>query len=221
MKLCIISDTHGFENLITIPECDVLIHCGDFCSYGSKQESLKFLQWFCQQPAEHKLFIAGNHDICWEQDPAWVQRTLAELHVYEKNIHYLRDSGVEINEVKFWGSPWQPEFMRWAFNLPRGGNELYQAWEKVPRETDVLITHTPLKDILDRSNKSYPPYPQNAGCELLRHRVEEIGTIKLHCAGHIHEAQGGSQVLNPTYCINASICNRDYQAVNKPVEIDL
>lgn len=34
MKLVVISDTHGQHDKLTIPECDVLIHCGDFTPDG-------------------------------------------------------------------------------------------------------------------------------------------------------------------------------------------
>ena len=33
------------------------------------------------------------------------------------NAIYLEDSGVEIDGVRFWGSPWTPTFMDWAFML--------------------------------------------------------------------------------------------------------
>jgi hypothetical protein len=31
-------------------------------------------------------------------------------------VIYLNDSGVEIDGLKFWGSPVQPYFHNWAFN---------------------------------------------------------------------------------------------------------
>ena len=36
------------------------------------------------------------------------------------NCIYLQDSSVEIYGLKIYGTPWQPEFCGWAFNLPRG-----------------------------------------------------------------------------------------------------
>ena len=38
------------------------------------------------------------------------------------------------------GTPWQPEFGGWAFNLKRG-EECVQKWNLIPRDTDVLVTH--------------------------------------------------------------------------------
>ena len=36
------------------------------------------------------------------------------------NCIYLQDASVELYGLKFYGTPWQPEFGGWAFNLPRG-----------------------------------------------------------------------------------------------------
>ena len=32
-SLCIIADTHKKHRQVAIPKCDILIHCGDFCSF--------------------------------------------------------------------------------------------------------------------------------------------------------------------------------------------
>ena len=57
-------------------------------------------------------------------------------------VHYLEDSGVEIAGTRWWGSPWQPEFNSWAFNLPRG-EPLSEKWALIPDDVDVLVTHSP------------------------------------------------------------------------------
>ena len=36
------------------------------------------------------------------------------------NCIFLQDSSVELFGLKIYGTPWQPEFCGWAFNLPRG-----------------------------------------------------------------------------------------------------
>ena len=36
------------------------------------------------------------------------------------NCIYLEDSSIQIYGLKIYGTPWQPEFCGWAFNLPRG-----------------------------------------------------------------------------------------------------
>lgn len=61
---------------------------------------------------------------------------------YLTNCVYLEDAGVELYGLKFYGTPWQPEFCRWAFNLPRG-KACLEKWNLIPQDCDVLITHTP------------------------------------------------------------------------------
>jgi hypothetical protein len=58
-------------------------------------------------------------------------------------VIYLNDSGVEIDGLKFWGSPVQPYFHNWAFN--RIGDDICKHWELIPLDTDILITHGPVK----------------------------------------------------------------------------
>lgn len=65
MKILHLSDTHGqHKNLRSLPEADVIVHSGDFTFAGSEEEAYDFMNWFCNLPYEHKVFIAGNHDMC-------------------------------------------------------------------------------------------------------------------------------------------------------------
>jgi hypothetical protein len=134
-----ISDTHGFHRSLNLKGGDVLIHTGDFCVTSYDEEAEAFLDWFRTQPYTRKILVAGNHD--WPLFHALGM----EHQVFDfEGIDYLCDTGVEIEGEVFWGSPWQPEFFSWAYNLPRNGEELAQTWEKIPFHTTVLLTHTPL-----------------------------------------------------------------------------
>ena len=63
-------DRIGREDvLISIPDGDVLIHAGDFCSEGESVEARSFGEFFRSLPHRHKVVIAGNHDRCLEADP--------------------------------------------------------------------------------------------------------------------------------------------------------
>ena len=65
MKILHLSDTHGLhKNLTSLPEANVIVHSGDFTFAGSEKEAYDFMNWFCNLPYEHKVFIAGNHDMC-------------------------------------------------------------------------------------------------------------------------------------------------------------
>jgi len=54
----------------------------------------------------------------------------------------VQDSSINIEGIKIYGSPWQPSYHDWAFNLERG-EAIRKKWDLIPGDTDVLITHGP------------------------------------------------------------------------------
>ena len=48
---------------------------------------------------------------------------------------------MELYGYKIYGSPYTPEFCGWAFMEER--EDLKLIWEKIPTDTDILITHGP------------------------------------------------------------------------------
>lgn len=156
-------------------------------------------------PHKHKIIIAGNHDFCFEKDSAEARACLT-------NCTYLEDEEVTVEGIKIYGSPWQPWFFNWAFNLKRG-LELRKKWDLIPSDTDILVTHGPPFGYLDKTLRG-----EEVGCVDLREVVEEIRP-KYHIFGHIHEAVGQDSNKH-TQFINASICNLRNEPVNSPVIID-
>ena len=216
MKIIFISDTHTLHGQMIneIPEGDVLVHCGDVSGRGVGSEIQDFLAWFSSLPHKNKIFIAGNHDFGFQYRDHVLQKTLESLK--EQNIHYLEDSGIEIDGVKFWGSPWTPPFYNWAFMLNE--DEIKEKWEMIPRDINVLITHGPPKGILD-----LVIYDQeNVGCPSLMEEVLKLKDLKAHAFGHIHE-EYGTKVLdeNGPIFINASTCTLRYKPWNKPIVIEI
>lgn len=218
MKITFISDTHNKHNLITsdLPGGDLLIHAGDISSMGYKHEIEQFCKWFNSlDNYSNKIFIAGNHD--WGFQNHTVQ-TKEILDFYDK-ILYLQDQIEIIGEntdefVKIWGSPWQPEFYNWAFNLPRNGEELKSKWDMIHNDIDILITHGPAWGFVD----TIMGQTTHLGCELLTERIKEIKP-KIHVCGHIHSGHGyvfdGS-----THFINAAVLGERYTYENKPLTVD-
>ena len=213
MKITFISDTHNKHEYLTskaygniLGGGDVLVHAGDISMMGKTGEIKSFLDWFSNVDYTHKIFIAGNHD--------WGFELVSDIapEYKEKNVHYLFDSEVTIDGVKFYGSPWQPEFFNWAFNLPRG-EKLAEKWKMIPGNTDVLITHGPAKGMLD-----YTPGGEEVGCQDLFHRIMEVQP-KIHVCGHIHWAYGQKNFFGVDF-LNASVLNERYQHENKPIKLD-
>ena len=214
MKITFISDTHTMHNELNgqLPGGDLLIHSGDIMNSGfKKQEIHDFCKWFEAQDYTHKIFIAGNHDRMFEDHPLE-----SNTIVNNYNVTYLQDDEDIIDGVKIYGTPWQPWFYDWAFNLPKGGPGLYSKWEAIPKDTDILITHGPPQDHLDISG---PPYNEpHLGCALLREKVDNQPP-KIHVFGHIHGSYG-YKFHNGTHFINASVLNERYEQVNKPLTVD-
>jgi Icc-related predicted phosphoesterase len=214
MRLVCISDTHNCTTEITVPDGDVLIHSGDATTIGDSAQIKAFSSWFGSLPHRTKIFVAGNHDWMFERDNERARSLLS------KNIIYLQDSAVDIDGLKFYGSPWQPRFFDWAFNLQRGP-QLAEKWAKIPLDTNVLITHGPPFGILDEVPNRFGT--ENTGCEDLRERIatlREFGGLKLHVFGHIHCGYGMLQENGVTY-VNASTCDEAYKPLQAPIVVDL
>ena len=221
-RITFISDTHTkhWELEGMLPGGDLLIHAGDIMNSGyANYEVEDFCEWFTSQKQyDKKVFIAGNHDRAFENWPDKIESILElfpNLIYLEDELFGLYDLDTD-SSVKIYGSPWQPEFCNWAFNLPRCGDELKKKWDAIPNYTDILITHGPPQGHLDVSG---PPYNEgDLGCELLRVKVDEQPP-KIHVFGHIHGSYG-YKFHNGTHFINAAVLNERYEVVNKPLTID-
>ena len=245
MRVVLISDTHGRHKHLTskamgpiLPDGDLLIHAGDFTGVGQKGEVESFVKWAIQQAPNYThgvVFVAGNHDKSFDpkffrhyedsdlwddqshlKKPTWLRSILSDLESGSTGVTYLENQSVEINGLKVWGSPVTPWFHgdRWAFNKHRGP-EIQKVWDQIPLDTDIIVTHGPVAYKLDYvpSDKEY------VGCEDLRKTVEKIKPI-LHVSGHIHEGHGVEKSMRTLYA-NASICDRFYDPVNKPIVLDI
>jgi Icc-related predicted phosphoesterase len=208
LKIVCISDTHNFNEQISVPDGDILIHAGDATIRGTQFEVEEFLQWFSSLPHKYKIFVAGNHDWLYETNQRFARFITANF-----NVKYLQDSLIEIEGLIIYGSPWQPRFYDWAFNLNRG-KEIAEKWNLIPDATDVLITHGPPQEILDLT-----PGGDSAGCEELRKRIEKLN-LKAHIFGHIHSGYGTIEKFGIKF-VNASICDESYSPSNSPIIIDI
>ena len=205
MRLVCIADTHGLHNSMPkIPDGDVLVVAGDMTAHGDLYGVREFDDFLGRLPHPHKIVVAGNHDWYFESHPGQPEFM---------NAIYLQNNYITINGVKFYGSPYQPEFCDWAFNLRRG-LPLAAQWAQIPDDTDVLITHGPPAGILDRTMDG-----QNVGCEDLLHRVREIKP-KVHVFGHIHCAHG-AVVKDEITFVNAAICTESYLPKQRPIRVTI
>ena len=224
MKITCISDTHTKHSELDLPGGDVLIHSGDFMSSGKDSlELLEFLNWLYKQPYEHKILIAGNHDRLFEETPAYANQLINDVN-HNGSITYLQDEGCTIDGINFYGSPWTPEFCGWAFQI-HNDYEDTEHWRKIPKDTDVLITHGPAYGMLDEITTPLMTgaTPGHLGSKGLHNWIEE-NNPKLHICGHIHSAQGVLDGYGEvTTHINAACLGEDYKYsnANKYIEWEL
>lgn len=248
MKIVCVSDTHTYGNLLDLPDGDMIIHAGDHTFTGRFEETKAALRWFNSLPYKYKIMIAGNHDFYYDDSIKsghefrdWrVDKPMSKEQIIQEfapDAIYLEDSGVEIEGLKIYGSPWQPWYYDWAFNFP--GNKTRwdryapiehdretarKTWDKIPDNVDILVTHTPAFGILDRAEDS-----TKLGCPELKNRLSFLPKLKLHVFGHIHEAYGIEvsgdfhEVGQVIKFVNASACNLNYEPnnLNKPVVVEI
>ncbi|GAB4417307.1 MAG: hypothetical protein OHK0039_27490 [Bacteroidia bacterium] len=165
------------------------------------------MTWFGEQPYRYKVCIAGNHDFLAERNPDLLRSLIPS------SVHYLENTGVELEGHYIWGSPVTPWFYDWAFNRHRG-EAIRPYWEQIPPQTDILITHGPPYGIRDLTL-----HGDLAGCEELNHRVWQLA-LRLHVFGHIHEGYGITEVGNVCF-VNASVLDVAYQPVHAPILVEV
>jgi predicted phosphodiesterase len=225
MKLTFISDTHNKHKSLTgdLPGGDILIHAGDISSMGYKHEIESFLTWFDKiDNYDTKVFIAGNHDWGFQTKPDQCRGLLTGY----KTVDYLEDEELVLyldgpngdkpeENIRIYGTPWQPEFYNWAFNLPKNGPGLQSKWNMIPENTDILITHGPAYGFLDDVEGKRG---QHLGCELLAERIKEVKP-KIHICGHVHSGYG-HYFDGHTHYFNASVLNEQYIYTQSPWNVD-
>ena len=209
LKILHCSDTHDERvSSHSGEEYDIFIFSGDFApqhvilkhdSPAVEDSIRRFNAWLGRVPAAHKIVVAGNHDMVFE---TWGPTRVAAALT---NATYLCDSGVSVEGLYIWGSPW----IAWG----GGGFELHRApahpWRSIPadRRIDILVTHSPpggIMDIHPSAFDSAPGAPQRHCSVCLRvhtpsrhegdpeMRSEVFGRLRpaLHCFGHCHNSPG-------------------------------
>ena len=217
LKVVAISDTHSMHGKVDIPDGDVLIHAGDFTGHLAHQERdlLLLNNWLGTLPHKHKLLVPGNHDKILETQPDFARALLF-------NATVLIDQEVTIDGIRFYGSPWTPEFCNWYFMKPRG-EAIAEKWAMIPEGTDVLVSHGPPMGILDEvmnfNCKNSEWESKHVGCQDLMDRVRVIKP-QAHVFGHIHCGHGEAWMSGMRF-VNAAICNESYKPVQKPIVFEI
>ncbi|KAF2131933.1 Metallo-dependent phosphatase, partial [Dothidotthia symphoricarpi CBS 119687] len=220
VRLLIMSDTHGAELPSSLPECDVLLHCGDLTEDGSPDSISASLQELGKVKAELKLVIAGNHDIALDKayylseggskaDVEKAQALVSPDQVSEASklgITFLSEgthtftisSGASFT---VYASPYTPAYGASGFQYSTDEDRynpsaISPLWAKnVGTETSIIPAGTDI--VMTHGPPKYvldsTADGQSAGCEHLRRAIERVKP-KLHCFGHIHGGYGAQRL---------------------------
>lgn len=211
MRVVLMADTHLFHEDLVVPEGDLVVHAGDFCRRGTLAELQLFALLWEALPHRHKIVVPGNHDWAFAKTPVAARALFPGSTV-------LLDEGCTVEGLRVWGSPWQPEFGGWAFNLPRGA-PLREKWALIPSGTQLLVTHGPPYGRGDRTSHAVRQFEGgHTGCVDLLERVRAIGPA-VHAYGHIHE-DGGSWVEGPTTFANVTTWECERACTVLDLELD-
>jgi len=209
MKIACISDTHQHHKKIVMPDCDMIIHAGDFTYHGEFEEVDKFLKWYGQQRANHKILVCGNHEKWISRQPLQLLQQMCE----NEGIKLLHNSHTIIEGLKIWGSPYSKKFGNWAYGLDE--TDLANIYDTISDDVDIVVTHGPAYDRLDWCPGG------KVGSTALTHRLDQLPNLKLHITGHIHESRG-TMLRNGVLTVNAAICGIPYtDVIVNPITVEL
>ena len=210
MRIVCAGCSHGRHSQLVVPEGNTLIHTGDYSRRGDKWDAIDFLKWLESQPHRHKIFVDGNHDGYSEDCPDGMRSLIAE---HAPSCHYLNDSGVTLDGVRFWGSPVTTFFLDWWWNRKRGP-EIRAHWDLIPDDTQVLVTHGPAYGHLDLVSAEYVENgrDRHQGCADLKTTIEtRLSKLKCHAFSHLHSQGNQTEVVDGITYINASVVGEDYR----------
>ena len=197
IRFVCISDTHNLTDNLILPDGDILLHAGDFTNIGTSKNVEHFNEFLARVKGQfkHVVVIPGNHELSFGPENPMRSAILnsaedqsnVDQEKYKKDLRqnciFLEDESVDLLGFKIYGSPWQPEFGGWAYNLKRG-EECLEKWNAIPSDTDVLITHGPPLGYGDLCKSGV-----RAGCAELLSTIQLRVKPKLHVFGHIHEGK--------------------------------
>lgn len=212
IRVVALSDLHGtLPPSGKFPKCDLVLIAGDICgAHGVLDQSIwlhkHFQPWLENLPCDRVVGVAGNHDFIWEKAPHLVPKL---------SWTYLQDNGYKYKGWKIYGTPWQPRFYDWAFNLDEP--ELERRWALIPDDTDILVTHGPPYGFGDEVIRLFgKETDHHVGSPSLTKRIKEVRP-RLSVFGHIHPGFG---VFSDAGCVmaNVSILDDRYTWIHQPTE---
>lgn len=172
-----IANLHGKVPLHVLPYHDVYVVVGNVTSLGTCWDFEQFMKWFEKLDCRHRILVPGEVDLCLEKFTGTTEQIIT-YYLSNKNNHLLIDESCTIEDVVFWGcpytvSPYSALYYRDAFR-EETDNDLNVHFDRIPFDTDVLITTTPPYEILDKSKRPSAERIEASGSAYLRYLVAEL-----------------------------------------------
>ena len=190
MKLLLFSDLHcsatTAQALVDLSDgVDVLVGAGDF---GNMRRGLEITLGILQDVDKPAVLVPGNAESVEE---------LTAACRHWPTAHILHGTGVEIDGIRFFGIgggiPVTP-FGSWSYDFTE---EEAEAMLASCTDCDVLVSHSPPKDAVDRSSRG-----RNLGSTAIRAAVERTQPELVVCV-HIHACAGQQTMIGNSTIINA------------------
>ncbi len=220
LKINLVSDVHlefykerkhrKILDKILATECDVLVIAGDLCT----QKALCSATMHLAESGREIIYVVGNHEYYGQTPHRVIEATLLATTSQHQNFHWLHNNTIEIEGVKFLGTPMWHKFndildIQDALMMNDMGN-IKDFATFVPKENayadrlirnsdvDVIVTHhMPSKKCVD------PFYAGSPLNKFFLHPIlEELKTPpKLWLYGHTHTR------TNQTIGTTRVVCN--------------
>ena len=202
-KVACVSNIGGYLNSISVPEADILLVSGSLTRHGTEAEFKQFFSWAADQPVKKVFFIGGPKDMGLYHLPGIFKPIVEEANkelqeeIAFKNSNpedneenkkrlealkdlvvdqfvYIEEELVEYEDLKIFGTPFCNMAGDYAFTVV-GDPYLDVYWNKIPVETNVLITNEVPRNILDKNAEHY-----NTGSYGLELHLEKLPNLVLH-----------------------------------------
>lgn len=216
-RIIAVSDTHArHDGLGPIPEGDIFLHTGDILmtsSLRSRGHGIKVLEsfndWMDSIPCDHRVAIAGNHDLVIAD--LGRERTAGIL----SNCTYLENSHVTADGLTIWGTPLsRGKSHNNAFQCQSFRYETERALAAFHKPIDLILSHGPCLELHD----SFAAHSDDL---TLHNHTRGKHYKSIHFWGHCHAAHGVHMNKDGIFSVCSSIMDENYDLSNPPIIIDV
>lgn len=181
LKIVCVSDTHSIQKKLKIPKCDLFIAAGDLINNKEGENEIKlFNEWVESIKSNTKIVIGGNQDNYLAKNKSKIKEIFPKVNYLEHSAFQLENPNILI-----YGAPCilRRNFFISGNAFSLSGEDMKKQFEKIPSNTDILVTHVPPYEVLDLSYKN-----KHLGSKWLRNEICNRIHPKIHIFGHNHDS---------------------------------